>query len=198
MARTPQTESPARERILAVASDLFYRNGYRATGINELIAKSDVAKATFYSHFATKDELCLAYLSELSRQEEGVIERAIAAAKDPAGRLLAVIQALEPWSKATDFRGCAFLNIASEVPDPRSPLRKVGQELYEGIGRRVATLAEELIASDRKKYSALDAKRLAEEYMILFTGCAALVGLYHDVRPVRQAVAAARSLLEAD
>ena len=61
-AATTRPAGPPEERILAVASELFYRQGYRATGINEVIARSGVAKATFYNHFPSKEDLCLAYL----------------------------------------------------------------------------------------------------------------------------------------
>ena len=54
-----------REHIIKIASDLFYTNGYNATGINEIIAKADIAKATLYSHFKSKDELCVAYLKSM-------------------------------------------------------------------------------------------------------------------------------------
>ncbi|MGB5338112.1 MAG: TetR/AcrR family transcriptional regulator, partial [Gammaproteobacteria bacterium] len=57
-----KSSPPARARILETASDLFAAQGYRATGVNEVIEKSGVAKATFYNHFPSKDELCLAYL----------------------------------------------------------------------------------------------------------------------------------------
>jgi len=68
-----QSGSPA-ERILDVASDLFYRQGYRATGINEVIKESGVAKATFYNHFPTKDDLCYAYLEGVRVREKAYVD----------------------------------------------------------------------------------------------------------------------------
>lgn len=174
---------------------MFYRQGYNATGINEIIEKSEVAKATFYAHFPAKDDLCLAYLRELKHQELEFIETAISAAKDPVGRFLAVIDSLGPWSKETNYRGCAFMNIASEIPDPSSPLRREGQVLYDGIRSRVGTLAAEMIASDRKRFGKLDARKLADAYMIVFSGCAAAVGIYHDITPVRRASDLIRGLI---
>ena len=100
----------AAERILEVATDLFYKQGYRATGINEVIKKSGVAKATFYSHFPTKDDLCKVYLKGLRDRELEFIDSYIAAASDPESRFLAVIESLEPWLIDTEFRGCAFIN----------------------------------------------------------------------------------------
>jgi AcrR family transcriptional regulator len=187
--------SQPRERIMSVASDLFYRQGYRATGINEVIEKSGVAKATFYSHFPSKDDLALAYLQQLKDTEIVHVDNSIQAAKGRVNRFLAVIRSLEPWLLDTEFRGCAFINMASEVPDPRHPLRKVGREVYDFVRGRVAALAEELIASDARKYGLLDAKELTREYMVAFTGAIALAEIYHAIWPVKDALNTARRLI---
>ena len=85
---------------------------------------------------------------------------AIRSAKGRVNRFLAVIRSLEPWLLDTRFRGCAFINMASEIPDPKHPLRKVGREVYDHVRTHVATLAEELIASNAGKYGHLDAREL--------------------------------------
>lgn len=180
---------------MSVASDLFYRQGYRATGINEVIEKSGVAKATFYSHFPSKDDLALAYLQQLKDTEIVHVDNSIQAAKGRVNRFLAVIRSLEPWLLDTEFRGCAFINMASEVPDPRHPLRKVGREVYDFVRGRVATLAEELIASDARKYGHLDVKELTREYMVAFTGAISLAEIYHAIWPVKDALNTARRLI---
>lgn len=177
----------AYDRIVNVATDLFYKQGYRATGINEIIEKSGVAKATFYSHFPSKDDLCAASLNWLSNNEINYIENAIASAKGPLNRFLSVITSLADWAKDTEFRGCAFINISAEIPEPTSPLRKVGTRLYDEIRKRVESLAEELIKSDARKYGHLDAKVLANDYMIIFSGAVALTGIYHAIWPIEHA-----------
>ena len=82
---------------MSVAADLFYKQGYRATGINEVIEKSGVAKATFYNHFPSKDDLGLAYLQQLKDTEVVYVDNAIRSAKGRVNRFLAVIRSLEPW-----------------------------------------------------------------------------------------------------
>lgn len=185
----------AAERILEVATELFYKQGYRATGINEVIKKSGVAKATFYSHFPTKDDLCKVYLESRSENEQQFVNNAISNAKTPVERFMAVITSLEAWAQMTDFRGCAFLNIASEIPDTRSPLRKVGTALYDWIRGRVMTLSQELIESDPEKYGHLDVEGLTSEYMVVFTGAVALSELYHDTWPIGDAAETIRNLI---
>ena len=187
-------DSP-RDRIIKVATDLFYRQGYRATGINEVIEKSGVAKATFYNHFSSKDDLGLAYLLQAKEGEIAHLENFIRAAKNPRERYYAVIRSLEPWLQDTKFRGCAFVNIASESPDHKHPLRKVGREVYDYARSRVETQIKELIASDEKKYGRLKAAELTGEYMTAFIGAIVLAQIYHAVWPVEDALNTARRLI---
>jgi len=180
---------------MAVAMDLFYNQGYRATGINEVIDKSGVAKATFYNHFPSKDDLGLAYLKQVKEGEINHVEKFIRAAKGPVNRFLAVMQSVGPWLEDTNYRGCGFINMAAEVPDPKSKLRKVGREVYDEIRERVETLSEELIASDKNKYGHLDAKALSHEYIVALTGAISLAEIYHAIWPVEYAQETARRLI---
>ncbi|MCG6872332.1 MAG: TetR/AcrR family transcriptional regulator [Gammaproteobacteria bacterium] len=183
------------ERILTVASELFYQQGYRATGINEVIARSGVAKATFYSHYRSKEELCLAYLQRTAAGELAQLDRVIAdAGEKPLERLLAPVQWLHGWSRATDYRGCAFLHMVAEIPDYQSPLRREGRELYNGIRERIRLLAAALVASDRR-YARLDPEALAADYMIAFAGAIAFAELYHEDWPIEHATALVRRLI---
>lgn len=193
--RKAQPEGSARERIISTAVELFYQQGYRATGINEVIDKSEVAKATFYKHFRTKDELCSAYLAAAKTTELATIDAAIDAAGDPLQRFMAPMETVRPWLKQTNYRGCGFINIAAEVPDPKSPLRRTGIELYDAIEGRVERLAAELIASDKDQYGHLDPRVLSKEYMVAFGGAVALAQIYHDIWPIEDALKIVRSWL---
>jgi AcrR family transcriptional regulator len=188
-----QSGSPA-ERILEVASDLFYKQGYRATGINEVIRESGVAKATFYHHFPTKDDLCYAYIKGLSDNELMYMDNFVATSKGALNRFLAPLQSLGPWLIDTKFRGCPFLHMVAEIPDHTSPLRKVGSKLYRDVDKRVHKLCDELIASD-KQYAHLDSAKLCEDYMLIFAGAIALAELYHDISPIEQGVATLKRLI---
>ncbi len=180
---------------MQVASVLFYQQGYRATGINEVIQKSGVAKATFYSHFPSKDDLGMVYLEEVHKNELLVLDKALHAAKGPVNRFLSVIASLEPWLIETRFRGCPYLNMASEIPDPRSPLRKEGTRLYNGIRSRIEKLTIELISADSKKYGHLDASDIINNYMLLFSGAISLAELYNAIWPVEHALVTLRRLI---
>lgn len=173
---------------MSVASELFYKQGYRATGINEVIKKSGVAKATFYNHFPTKDDLCRAYLIGAVDFELKTLDDLLKTLKDPVSRFTSIIEFLQPWLIETEFRGCNFLHMVAEVPDANSPLRKEGKRLYDGVRERATGLTHELIESDPKKYGHLVAEDLINEYMLIFGGAIALAEIYHADWPVEHSV----------
>ena len=178
----------ARARILETATDLFSSQGYRATGVNEVILKSGVAKATFYHHFPTKADLCLAYLERRNTTELNGIKDFIAKKRTPWSRFLGVIESLEPWLRQNHLRGCAFLNMVAEEPDVKSPLRKEGKKHYESLRGLIRELAVELIESDPEHYGSLDADAITDEYLVIIGGTVALAEVYHDVWPIRQGI----------
>jgi AcrR family transcriptional regulator len=194
MANDLLNESP-RNRILITAGDLFYRNGYRATGINEVIAKAGVAKATFYAHFRTKNDLCLAYLKDRNDREANGISQFVQSKRTPLTRFYAVMDSVEPWAIKTRLRGCQFINMVPEVPDPASDLRAEGHRHYDWAKALVKKLAGELVDSDRKKYGHLDPAKLADAYITHMAGAIALAGVYHDLWPIRSGIKAVRRLV---
>jgi AcrR family transcriptional regulator len=178
----------ARARILATATDLFANQGYRATGVNEIIEKSGVAKATFYNHFPTKNDLCLAYLKSVDTEALDSIKAFVAKKRTPWGRFLAVVESLEPWLKGNDLRGCSFLNMVAEVPDFKSPLRRVGRDHYQKLRVFIRELTVTLIESDEQHYGMLDPDAITDEYMVIISGSVALTEIYHDTWPIRQGI----------
>lgn len=114
--------SPARRRLLDTATLLFYEGGIHAVGIDRIIAEAGIAKATFYKHFPSKDELVVAYLEEQDR-----IGRAAVAAfpkRPPREMIAAILGRISDAAVGGGFRGCPFLNAAAEYPDAASPVRQ--------------------------------------------------------------------------
>lgn len=112
--------SPARERLLATASALFYADGIRAVGVDRVIGAAQVTRATFYRHFPSKDDLIVAYLGAVDRAVRAVAD----AAPEGAARLRAVVGGMGEQLCTEGFRGCAFLNAAAEFPDRDSPVHR--------------------------------------------------------------------------
>ena len=177
-----------RERILETAADLFFHQGFRATGINEVIATSGVAKATFYNHFRTKDDLCLAYLRDRNTSEYEAITAFVHDHDTPVERFMAVMKSVQPWLEANNLRGCAFLNMVAEVPDPKNTLRREGLHHYESLRKLIRTLTEDLIISDTQSYEGFEVQVLADDYMLILGGAIAMTEIYHDIWPAIQGV----------
>lgn len=181
---------------MITASELFYHQGFRATGINEVIAKSGVAKATFYNHFTTKDALCLEYLRERHTAEFEAIRISVDDHTTARERFLAVMTSVKYWIETNNLRGCAFLNMVAEVPDPESSLRKEGLKHYHCLHQLIEELARELIHSDAQRYRDLDAKSLADDYLIIFGGAIAMTEIYNDIWPVEQGLQLIQRLID--
>lgn len=122
----PRTQTNARDRILAIADELFYRKGVRAIGVDTIIAKSDVAKTTLYRYFSSKDDLVVAYLEGRNQQFwelfEGVVSQSLG---QPRQQLLDIFAWLDELLASSDSQGCPFLMVASEFPETAYPGHQV-------------------------------------------------------------------------
>jgi AcrR family transcriptional regulator len=145
---------PARERILNTAYDLFARRGIRDVGIDEIIERAGVAKATLYRHFPSKEALVLAFLE---RREQlwthGFVE---AGARDrghtPEERLLAVFDVFDDWFRSDEFEACSFINVLLEL-GPRHTVGKASIDYLENIRGVVRSLAEDAGLRDVESFA---------------------------------------------
>ena len=122
----PAPPTTGRERLLAAAIELFYRNGFGAVGIDQVIDAAGVTKTTFYKHFESKDELMVAAVQRRDEWESQAWMRAVKelAGDDPARQLLAMIDVMDIWFNDPDCRGCMFTNAATEFPNPHDPVHQ--------------------------------------------------------------------------
>lgn len=141
-----KTESKVRKRILETTGQLFYRQGYQSTGINQIIAESGVAKASFYSHFPTKENLCATYLKLESDAWLTILKRITLDKKNIDNKLDALFNHLIEFHAEHRFRGCAFLNIRAEVGNS-SP--KITQEILTHK-TRLLNFFHSLIPNEKK------------------------------------------------
>jgi AcrR family transcriptional regulator len=122
MAPTDGKRSAARERLLAAATELFYGEGINSVGVDRIVAAAGTTLATFYRHFPGKQDLVVAYLEAI---HDSFVERS-AADDGKEGRDLITAIGAEVVAEVghEGFRGCAFINAASEFEDPESPVRE--------------------------------------------------------------------------
>lgn len=122
----PDPPKTGRERLVAAAIDLFYRNGFGAVGVDQVIASAGVTKTTFYKHFEGKDDLMVAAVQRRDEWESQAWARAIRklAGDDPARQLLAMFDVMDLWFNDPNFVGCMFMNAAAEFPNPHDPVHQ--------------------------------------------------------------------------
>ena len=135
---------PPRERILAVARELFYRRGIHAVGVDAIAEAAGTNKMTLYRHFSSKDDLVAACLRGLAAEIDTEWD-AIAAAHpgDPKGELVAWMQHIGEWFTRESGRGCALANAAIELPDPDHPARQVVREHKSAARERLVKLCHD-------------------------------------------------------
>ncbi|MBF4467366.1 TetR/AcrR family transcriptional regulator [Flavobacterium sp. LC2016-12] len=104
-----------KERILEKTAVLFHQQGYNATGINQIIEEAKVAKASFYQHFKSKEDLCVAFLEARHTFWFNQLEEFTLGEKETKTRVVASFDFLIFMNKKENFRGCSFLNILSEI-----------------------------------------------------------------------------------
>ncbi|GAA4115277.1 TetR/AcrR family transcriptional regulator [Knoellia locipacati] len=149
MSSTSKVPPPsARDRIVQTAFRLFYAHGIRATGIDLIIAESGVAKATFYKHFPSKDDLVVAYLDVVDEAWSGQLHAAAeAAGPAPADQLVGLFDALGNACRREGYRGCGFINAAAETaPGSRVHDRTVAHKT--SVRAWVRDVAEDAGAKD--------------------------------------------------
>ena len=130
-----------RERILAVASDLFYRHGIKAVGVDSIAEAAGTNKMTLYRHFRSKDELVAEYLRSLA-QKAAASWDALAARhrEDPRAQLRAWLAEMARRLSSGDDRGCALANAAVELPQKDHPARRVIETYKSGQRNRIVEL----------------------------------------------------------
>jgi AcrR family transcriptional regulator len=172
-------------RILDSACGLFYREGLHAVGIDRVLAKAGAAKASLYSHYASKDDLVAAYLERRGEEWRARAGEAIAmAGADGRAGLVRLFDLVEDWALSTEFRGCPFMNAASELPDANHPAREVTRRHREWLHALVRGLVEGAGIND--------VDRISRAIVVLHDGAVSSALLDGDPR----AVAVARFAME--
>jgi AcrR family transcriptional regulator len=189
-ATEPATERrlPASRRLLDAASELFYANGVQSVGIDRVIERAGVARATLYNTFGSKEALVRAYLEERHAGTVGQLSAAMAGAKTPRDRILAVFAAQAELYTQPNFRGCAFVAAASEAP--RGGLVEQAADDYRAWIR--GTFRD--LASDA---GAADPEVLATQLQVIYDGAGLSARMDRSPDVAAPARAAVNALLDA-
>lgn len=178
-----------RDELVRRALEIFYREGFHATGMDLLAAETGISKTTMFKHFRSKEDLILAVLRLRDDEFRGWLFRRMQQAGPPRAQLLAMFDALDEWFAAPAFRSCMFIKAASEYPDPAHPIHAQAAE-----HKRLLFLQLEKIVAAA---GAPDAAGLARALLLLKEGAIVTAHMGHEADPAGDAKAAARALLAA-
>ena len=184
----PEVKRPPRERLLDAASELFYAEGVQSVGIDRVIERAGVAKASLYSSFGSKEALVEAYLDQRHGRTLGRLRAAVAAVEDPVDRLLAVFDGQAGFFRDPNFHGCAFTAASAEAA-PGSPIVDATQSYREdirGLFRELASAA-----------GVADPDTLARQLQMLYDGGGSAANLDRDPGTASPQRAAAETLIRA-
>jgi AcrR family transcriptional regulator len=177
-------KNTVRDDVVKTASRLFYKQGYNATGINQIIDEAEISKAGLYTNFRTKEDMLEAYLLKAGVQTNDALRSVAGKQKDPHKKVLALFDFLKMLMQQKDYYGCNFLNIVSEIPVENQKIRAVIKAQKDDIRE----LFKEILTPIKKDL-------IADEIYLLFE--AALIGqkVHHDMWPVEKAKAMAAELI---
>ncbi|HEV7558336.1 MAG TPA: TetR/AcrR family transcriptional regulator [Kofleriaceae bacterium] len=181
------SERSARERLLAAANELFYKEGIHTVGIDRVIEKAGVAKASLYSTFGSKDELIRAYLQGRHETRQKRIAAALAQHDTPRARICAIFDLLGESSLLPSFRGCAFVNASAEGPASKIP--SVCQDSRAWLRSLFTELARDA--------GAKDPDTLGRQLAILYDGAMVSSSVDRDVTAAETAKSIATALVDA-
>lgn len=190
-AKSPEAPTSAkRDLLLDTAWSLFCKNGYRAVGIDTVLAEAGVAKMTLYNHFASKEDLIAAAMARQGAAIlRGVDEVIAAAGKTPSRRLLAVFDWLAGWLASPEFTGCAFLKAVGEYTTTGDKPRQAATAFKQALQDRI----EQLCLEAGLKNPPL----LARQLMLVIDGATLHADMHGNPAYAADARAIAKTLIEA-
>jgi len=185
-----------RDELVQKALEVFYQNGFHATGMDMLVKETGISKTSMYKHFRTKEDLILAALR--LRDEEfrnWMFRRMKELGTTPRGQLIAMFDALREWFAKDDFRGCMFIKAASEYQEEKDPIYVLAAEHKRMMMSYIRDLAD--------KAGAADPDSLARHLLVLKEGAIVMAhmmkgeywALNPGLNPAMDAKAAAKILL---
>ena len=178
----------APERVLEIASELFYGEGINTVGVDRILKESDVARASLYSTYGSKDQLLRAYLQNRSHGWQALVAETLPTRWGTArDRIVGIFEMLTEWFEAPGYHGCPFINASAEaasnlaIQGVRDDHRAWVRALFTGLARDAG---------------ARDPEALSAQLVLLYDGSMAGAQLDRSAEPGRAARSAATTLLD--
>lgn len=184
------TES-VRDRILATARELFYKEGARSVGVDTVVAQSGVAKTSLYRWFPSKDALIVAVLEQERKDRWAGWDRtAQQSDPEPRARLRAHFNGIARYVSSANYRGCPFMNVTAEFADPQHPARQLSREENKEVRRRLRGLVDNI-------EGVRDPEELTQQLLLLVHGAFSSAHALGKEGPQQSLVATADVLVDA-
>jgi AcrR family transcriptional regulator len=180
-----------KERIVQTASRLFYENGYNQTGINQIIAEAEVAKASLYQHFRSKQDIAVAYLNHRHYWWMEQLANFVADESTAKNKILGSFDFLSFWLENASFRGCGFQNIIADLPQEHS---KIKVEVLFHKNELIRWIQNLLVEGDN--YPPENTLPLARQIFVLIDGAIISAQIQNDTWPIASAKNICELLLE--
>ncbi len=175
--------------ILDVASDLFYRQGIKNTGVDAIVKAADTTKMSLYKYYPSKDDLVLAHLQKSREAIRQRLDESIGKFTEPQQKLLAIFDAFAELQANPAFRGCPFINAAAEFADEGGSVQQAAADYTGAFRKLMADLASEA--------GIARAEELAGQLAILIAGAMAAEQVQRGSGAMRNARKAAEILIAA-
>ncbi len=186
----PPQPKTGKARLISAGLELFYRYGFQAVGIDQVIDLAGVTKTTFYNHFESRDDFFVACVRQRDEWESEAWMRAIRtiAGDDPRDQLLAFFTVLDRWFNDPEYRGCIFVNVAAEFTDPRHPVHQAAVAHKKKTRNAIRDMAAQA--------GATDAEAFADQFTILVEGTLLLRHVHERNDAAVVAMPTVRALLD--
>lgn len=136
------THESAHDRLVESAAELFYKRGLTNVGINEVTEQAGVARMTLYNIFGSKEALALAAFERQSLNRRQLIEERMQSAQTPAASIDALFGVSEAFAADPSNRGCPFINVAVQDPNPDGQLHALVRAHKAWIRSKFRLIAE--------------------------------------------------------
>ncbi len=175
---SPHISTGKRQHIVETAYALFKRVGYHATGIDRIIAESNVAKMTMYRHFPGKDGLIVEVLEYRAKRFEAQLDRLAEKAATPERKIGTILDWYERWFHSSDFHGCLFAHALAEFGNPGHPVFGAVAKQKNGFRQRLRHILDEALPNDR-------AESASSALFMLLEGATLLAQMGHGDEAIR-------------
>ncbi len=196
MLQTHSTGATVRDHILAVAAELFAKNGVTGVTLDNILSATDVSRTTLYRYFRSKDDLVAEYLRRLDvPSRQSLLDAAERNATNPRSALLGLFDALGRWFRKPSFCGCVFTNTSIALSaSPGHPAHRAAIVHKDGLRAWVRAKIDELGFAEIEGHSV--SEELSDALMLLVEGSIVTAIVRRDVDSAKNARRAAERLLD--